>query len=95
MTTAHQERLHTQNDLDGLPRDGYGRTSKTCRHQAALASAHARTLREAARSVRAGEIELGRTGGGRLLRRLEVSAETFERLAARDLMYADGLEQQT
>jgi len=44
-------------------------------------------------TIQSGGLELGRTGGNRLVRRLEVSAATFERLAERDELFANGLEE--
>jgi hypothetical protein len=85
------ERLRIKFDALGRPTDGYGRTAQSCRSAATLAAAHADAIRSAAEAVLSGELELGRTGGNRLLRRLEVSAATFDRLAERDAFFAEGL----
>jgi hypothetical protein len=86
-----QERLRIRVDPLGGPTDGYGRTAEACGTAATVAGAHAAAIRRAAKAVRSGELELGRTGGNRLLRRLEVSAATFDRLAERDQFFAKGL----
>jgi hypothetical protein len=86
-----REYLRIHVDALGRPTDGYGRTAEACRGAAAAATAHAVAIRRAAEAVRSGELELGRTGGNRLLRRLEVSAATFDRLAERDDYFARGL----
>jgi hypothetical protein len=87
------ERLRIRADALGRPTDGYSRTAEICRAAAAAAAVHALAIRAAAAAVRSGELELGRTGGNRLVRRLEVSAATFERLAERDEVFANGLEE--
>jgi hypothetical protein len=89
--TTMQERLRIRVDPYGRPVDGYGRTAEDCATAATLAAAHAVAIRRAAEAFRSGELELGRTGGNRLVRRLEVSAATFDRLAERDDCFAEGL----
>jgi hypothetical protein len=86
-----QERLRIRVDPLGGPTDGHGRTAEACGTAATVAGAHAAAIRRAAKAVRSGDLELGRTGGNRLLRRLEVSAATFDRLAERDQFIAKGL----
>ena len=78
----------------GRPTNNYSRTAEICRASAApTAATYALAIRAAAEAVQSGELELGRTGGNRLLRRLEVSAATFERLAERDEFFANGLDE--
>jgi hypothetical protein len=90
-TSNMREYLRIKVDVLGRPTDGYGRTAEACRAAATVAAAHAVAIRSATEAVRSGELELGRTGGNRLVRRLEVSAATFERLAERDDLFAEGL----
>jgi hypothetical protein len=90
-TSTMRERLRIRPDALGRPTDGYGRTAEACRAAATAAAAHAAAIRRAAEAVHGGELELGRTGGNRLLRRLEMSAATFDRLAERDEFFANGL----
>ena len=69
--------------------DEHGREAAACVADALLAEAHAESLRKILASR---PIPGGLTTGPRHIRRLEVSAQTFDRLAHRDREYAARLD---
>jgi hypothetical protein len=93
MTYQPADILRPSRRDDGTLVDQYDRDTDACTAGAAAARSQAESMREAARLIRHGIIVLGRLGGDRQVQRLGAAGELFERIVARDELFAHELEE--